>query len=604
MTGGLFARLWALRGAALTGIERFPVALLWLAGFVVVVNLDIAGALDLDGEVIARAGAASGAAAAIATAWVLSCERRALSPPIRHGASFALAALFGAAIWFWDPLAVAPPALVTAAVLAVPLAPYLRREAGGFWGFFWALVHAGALAFLAVIIFCIGLSAILASLQYLFDIDIDWSIYGHVWSIGLGFVGPLFALALVPRLFPDRDLVDANDVFITAVRILADFVAIPLIAAYAVILHAYALKILLTGEVPRNQIGWMVLSFGLAVMSLRILVHPLRTVGRVPTRLFLRFWALPLVVPLMLLAGAVGQRISDYGVTPERYGVALFAIFLATVLLAQLHPRWRGDIRVIPGLGAVWLLIASFGPWGVLSVSAASQTSRLVDHLAAANALQGTSLAGTPELPPTAARDVHSIVFMLHEIGQLERLRPLFAAAAGLPDDPFTPPADAGKRPDWLPRQVLAALDAEDVPAIADPDGRFWTEPGRPAAVPLVGYDVMVPYVAWSGPATTVIEVPGLPLSIEMSELEIAFSDTAGRIVLPREEIRKAIAQRLDLAMAGGDPAGEPLFVEMVPQGRRIGVLLENLGGQVTGDELRLGSGRMILFLRRADWSG
>jgi hypothetical protein len=60
-----------------------------------------------------------------------------------------------------------------------------------------------ALASIAVIVFCLGLSAILASLEYLFSLEIEGSVYSHVWSIGLGFVGPLLALSLVPTDFPD-----------------------------------------------------------------------------------------------------------------------------------------------------------------------------------------------------------------------------------------------------------------------------------------------------------------------------------------------------------------------------------------------------------------
>ena len=57
--------------------------------------------------------------------------------------------------------------------------------------------------------------------------------------------------------------------------------------------------------------------------------------------------------------------------TPERYGLALFALFLGLVLLAQTTRRLRGDIRVIPALGAICLFLASFGPWGIISASAA-----------------------------------------------------------------------------------------------------------------------------------------------------------------------------------------------------------------------------------------
>ena len=164
---------------------------------------------------------------------------------------------------------------------------------------------------------------------------------------------------------------------ISGIPLISDFVAVPLLAVYALILHAYALKIALTGEVPRNQIGWMVLSFGMATLLLKVVVHPLAAIARVPTRLFLKAWFALLVVPLALLAFAVWQRIAAYGLTPERYLLVLFAIFLALVLMAQIDARLRRDIRVIPVLGGLCLLLASFGPWGMIEASAASQTARL-----------------------------------------------------------------------------------------------------------------------------------------------------------------------------------------------------------------------------------
>ena len=316
--------------------------------------------------------------------------------PLSHAifSSLVLAASVGSALWYWDRLGVAFPALFVAAVASIPLAPYVRREPAGFWAFIWRLIHAAALAFIAIIVFCAGLSAIFASIDYLFGVDIKSSLYGHIWSIGLGFVGPLFALSLIPTTFPERDEPDAADIFVAGLRILSDFVAVPLLAVYVVILHVYALKILIESELPKGQIGWMVLTFGLAVLALRVVVYPMAVFAWMPTRLFLRWWPIGLVVPLGLLLIALWQRVSIYGVTPERYALGLFALFLGLVLLTQLSARTRDDVRVVPALAALALFVGSFGPWGMFAVSARSQMDRLTDHLAHAGVLGDGKVSG------------------------------------------------------------------------------------------------------------------------------------------------------------------------------------------------------------------
>ena len=90
-----------------------------------------------------------------------------------------------------------------ACIVAIPLAPYVGFGHAGFWSFVWRLVFAATLALVAVIVFCAGLSAILLSLDYLFDLPIRDEVHAHVWLIGLGFVGPAFALALILSTIPD-----------------------------------------------------------------------------------------------------------------------------------------------------------------------------------------------------------------------------------------------------------------------------------------------------------------------------------------------------------------------------------------------------------------
>ena len=380
-------RWQALRNGLVGALRRFPVSVAALLGLAVYVNLGIAEVIDLTGDDFLRAHMALGSAAMVAAAAMLVGERLRIETAQRHVMSLLPATALGLTMWHWEQLGIAFPALFLAAALTIPLAPYLRRDPSGFWAFAWHLLHAAALAFLAVIIFCLGLSAIFASIDYLFGVDIDSDVYEHIWATGLGFVGPVFALSLIPAGFPERDAPEPNDAIVAGARVLFDFVVVPLLLNYAAVLHVYAAKIaLIDGTLPRGQIGWMVLGFGLAVLGARIIVHPMGALVRWPTRLFLRFWAIGLVVPLGLLAVAVWERIDTYGITPERYALALFALVLAIVMAMQLVRRLRGDVRLIAGIGALALFVTSAGPWGMIPVSARSQFDRLVDRLAEAGA--------------------------------------------------------------------------------------------------------------------------------------------------------------------------------------------------------------------------
>ena len=597
---GRLRRLWTERGAALSGLQRFPAANLALACFAALVNLDLAGVMSIGGIEILRAGLAAGSMAAAATAVILLGERWGWTALPRHVASLLLGGLAALAVFYWERLGIAPAALLTATVLMVPLAPYIRGGRAGFWAFLWELIHAAALAFIAVTVFCLGVSAIFASLQYLFGAGMDMSlIYGHVWSIGLGFVGPLFTLSLVPTRFPVDDRAPGTDIIVSGVRILSDFVAVPLLAAYSLILHAYAVKVLFAEELPKNRLGWMVLSFGLCTLLLRVVVHPLGERSRVPTRLFLRWWPVPLVVPLALLVDATWLRISDLGLTPEHYGLAMFAMFLALVILAQMPRRLRADIRVIPAFGAILLGAASFGPWGMLSASGSSQAHRLADTLEAAGFAKEGQLTSTPALQRGQAQDAQSVIELLDRIGQLDRLRRLFG---GRPDDPFALAGRDANRDGNLSADISRALNVEQLPPEPDTTGVFRIEPGSLGPIDISGFDTVVPRLDWKNGPTAGHSVPGLPVIVELSRDGITLVVPDKRLVFPTGSLRQAIDRRMADQRASPEQPLPPLFLEETVEGHRIGVLFDSASGFSQGDDFRLESGRASLFLRRADW--
>ena len=101
---------------------------------------------------------------------------------------------------------------------------------------------------------------------------------------------------------------------------------------------------------------------------------------RAPTAFFLRIWPYILIVPIVLLAYALYLRIGAYGVTPDRYLLALFGLVLAILVVLQRFPTLRGDIRLMVVVPALALLLASFGPQGASSVSLRSQVHRFLEQ--------------------------------------------------------------------------------------------------------------------------------------------------------------------------------------------------------------------------------
>jgi hypothetical protein len=322
---------------------------------------------------------------------------------------------------------------------------------------------------------------------------------------------------------------------------------------------------------------------------------PFRESGRLPTRLFLNVWPYLLIVPLALLAFAIGERIAAYGLTPERYLLALFAVFLAIILLVQIDRRWRDDIRIIPGLGGLALLLASFGPWGMIEASATWQASRLFETLRSTGAVDESGrLKDSPTWTFEPASDVQSIVFLLDTLGQLNRLKPLFEGRA---DDPFV----TGDASSDLVNRVTVALDVDKLPYPEDTSGTFSLASNQvTGSVPLGGYDMLVPDLSWrSGAERSLTDLPVL-VKMTPSSMDIVFGTE--RVAITKDLLRPAIDQRIATMKSAPDILQPPLMVDLTIGGRKLRILIESASGRSNDNEFELGSAWFDLYLVIADW--
>lgn len=567
--------------------RRFSVAALLILVIAVFANMVVADQGFLSDDDLFRLFAALYGGVAAAVGARLAAESHGSGANVRLLAPALAAALIGLLIWNARVFGLFAPALAIAVTLAVPLAPYVSRpDAGRFWAFtLWTLVGT-TLAFLSVLLFVLGVSAILEMVRFLFDVGLGSRAYEHLYTTALTLVGPLFALGRIPSDYDEAPPVPGKDKLAAGVRLLFDWVASPLALTTALVLHAYAAKIVLLSQWPVNEIGWIVSLFAILVLSLRIAAEPFVRSGLSSTRLFGRLWAPILVVPLALLAYAVTVRLRSEGVTLERYYLALGGLATGAAVAAQLVPRLRGDIRLVAGIPLVLLALSSWGPWSVAETVGRSQTGRLVAEFADASP-NGTWNGMTVD---SARKDsLRSRIRALDEVDELGRIVPLL-------------PAD--KREAIAASIAGASYSAEDeVVASLGLDYGGPSEPAslsfsaaRPQAFDIGGYDTEITerYAA-SGSAAE--PVPGdARLALEAGDLVVTFRGNTDRIGLA------PVLGALTKEQFSADPQTlDPLVLDLKTKGGRSARLRVNfvLVDQLTRQVISLS---LATLLRGAEW--
>lgn len=513
-------RLFRLVPDLSASLARFPVPALISVLLFAYANLDVAeivsNGVTSDNQVYLGGAAAFMAAGAVH----YFARSRGISRVIEVILAL-FAALAAGVLAYWDVYLRSSHIFLFAGLLALlMIAGFLRAGAkqGALWLFNLRLGLAVLLAAIVGVIFAGGISAILASLEFLFNVDLPWKAKEHVWISAATLVAPIYGLSLAPaRLDEEVALTGGRDTLIErGVSVLVNYVMVPIAVVYTLILHAYAVKILIDGSLPKGQIALMVSIFAVGGTATWLIAWPWRETGSVLLRFFMRSWFWFTIVPVILLAIAIFERISTYGVTPERYGIVVIAVWLAFVTLYLAIRRNRADIRALLGSFAVLALLGTAGPWGANGLSIESQYKRLVGLFTTEKLLtpKGKIVAEIPKLSDAGKRDIESILWSLNDMSGLDKLKPLFAGRA---DDPFAKAAanwDAVAKIRTLlgldlTRPLVDRLSFASTSAVV----QEITSPGR-----LIGPAYVRPAYAEPPPAGWIIENKGQSLNIVVDD--------------------------------------------------------------------------------------
>lgn len=218
-----------------------------------------------------------------------------------------------------------------------------------------------------------GLSLAILAIDHLFEADIKDIRYPQLFMVIAMVFNTWFFLSGYPKENEEESVE-----YPKGLRVFTQFVLLPLVTIYLLILYVYAAKILLTMHWPSGWVSYLVIGFSTAGILALLLIWPLRDNEnhrwiKIYSKGF--FFALfPLVV---LLFFSIYLRVNQYGITMNRYFVimlALWLLFVASYFLISKSKR----IKMIPVSLFLVACISAFGPFSAFQVSKRSQFDRLI----------------------------------------------------------------------------------------------------------------------------------------------------------------------------------------------------------------------------------
>lgn len=223
------------------------------------------------------------------------------------------------------------------------------------------------------------LLAILA-VEQLFGIRIQEETYGETFTML-----SVFGSTCIFLLFNEKGLsyLEQDGSYPAILKFFTQFILIPLLLIYVVIMYMYAGKIIIKWQLPQGWVSYLILAYSIVGILALLLVHPLKeNQAKSWVKMFSRVFYFSLLPLIVLLFVAIFTRVLQYGFTEARYYVLLLAIWLLMVVVYFIINR-NSNIKFIPISLFILGLLSLITPYfNTFSVAKRSQKNELEQILA------------------------------------------------------------------------------------------------------------------------------------------------------------------------------------------------------------------------------
>lgn len=395
-------------------VKRFPLPVLCSFSGFTIAFLAIFDFIDNDWDIFGKLFASL----MISFLWFSSSrifiERAEKHNDVLTGASIAVAFLISFfVVWVNDGPELSFLTTTGSLILLIGVAPYIARSSDDiyFWLFNKIIWFGVAVSFLASLVFFGGSAAALASIDYLFGVDIPHELYEVIGAFCFTILGPVYALSFAPYEFSYEEQECSLP---SQLNFITNWILAPLVAVYLVILYAYYLKIGVTWSVPKGELAYITSGFAVAGIVTYLVSWPARLTSGKILSLISKYIFPALILPTIMLLFAIWMRIDQYGFTERRYIVLAFGLWFG--FLSVGFTLKKLELKHITLSFAVLLFLCSWGPWGMTSVSIASQKHRLETLLTENGLLKNGAIQrveGSESLSFDTRKNISSVISYL-----------------------------------------------------------------------------------------------------------------------------------------------------------------------------------------------
>lgn len=220
-----------------------------------------------------------------------------------------------------------------------------------------------------------GVELAILAIQELFNFNFEGKIYLETYA-----ALAIFGSSFIFLLFNESGLeyLEKEGSYPVVLKFFTQFILIPLLIIYVVILYFYCLKITINWELPRGWVSYLVLAYSIVGIFALLLVHPLhKEKAKSWIILFNKIFYYTLIPLIVLLFVAIFTRVLQYGYTEARYFVLLISVWLTSVVLYFIVNK-KATIKFIPISLFVFGVFALIFPYfNAFSVSKRSQENEL-----------------------------------------------------------------------------------------------------------------------------------------------------------------------------------------------------------------------------------
>ncbi|WP_312459042.1 DUF4153 domain-containing protein [Proteiniclasticum sp.] len=265
-----------------------------------------------------------------------------------------------------------------------------------FSGLFLTVLYAGVLFF--------GISAIIFTINSLFDADIEGKWFFYVFLMDTFIFGALMFLSKLPR----KEDTFEEAPYSKGLKVLLLYIVIPLITIYTGILYVYFVRILVSSEWPRGLVSNLVLWYSVVAAAVIFFLTPILEENKL-AKIF-RTWFPRVLLPILaMMFVSIGKRIHQYGVTENRYFVVLLGLWVLGIMVYFILVK-NGKNIIIPVTLSLIAIVSVFGPLSAFNVSAFSQNQRFTALLEKNNMLVSGEITPGTNVSKTDQENISSIV--------------------------------------------------------------------------------------------------------------------------------------------------------------------------------------------------